>query len=131
MLHNGRVKLNLLIYRFVVVFVLLFCVGIGVGSAQIAYDTVFEKTMDAPVRFLLPILLSGMIIVFIMLLFRWFECFSETQLKIVTVFLFVTMSAIFAVLLCNLHPVPTTDPLHLTNKALEIIDTGKVPIAWT
>lgn len=45
--------------------------------------------------------------------------------------LFVVVSSIFGVLLCNFRPVPITDPLHLINKALEIIDIGEIPINWT
>lgn len=70
MLNKMRVNMNLLIYRIVMILLLLFCVGISIGSVEVAYNSMLEQSVAGPVRFFFPIILASLIIVFILLLFN-------------------------------------------------------------
>lgn len=117
-----------IIYRIILIMVMALSIGICAGSLIEAQESVLEESLSAPIRLFLILLVIAVINGAVMVCYKWIAGCNKKQLRIWAVVLFGIMTGVFTVLFLMLEPVPFTDPLIITSKALDIIETGKIPI---
>ncbi len=126
----GR-KFGMLVYRLILALVMLICIFIGFGCAWHAQDKVFTGVLSLSLRLLFPLMLAGLICLFVVLLYRAMDRFSRRQLIAASVVMFAVMALVFLVLFLNFKVTPAGDAMHVQDVALYFAKTGKVPLTKT
>lgn len=107
---------------------LIFCIFIGMGTIGNVQNNVFQQVLSPSVRTFFPILISVLICLFLVLLFRAFDRFGRGQLIAASIVMLGIMTAIFLIIFCSFKIIPFTDALHVQEAALSFVNGGELPM---
>lgn len=121
-------KCKLYSYRAVLSMTLFFSIFICAGTIANVHDKVFSDILSSTSRFIMPLMLAGLLYLFICLMYHWFDRISDRAVIISTAVLFGIMAVIFSIILLNFCSVPSTDALNLQDTAMYLTESKKRPI---
>lgn len=123
-----RKKFGTLAYQLILAVMMILCAFIAAGTVKNAQDELFAEVLSPSLRLIFPLLLAGLICVFLVLLYRRLNRLDRRQLIVASVAMFAIMTGIFLIIFCHFHVTPFTDALNVQDTALYFAKTGKVPL---
>lgn len=116
-------------YRATLLLTMVAVALILIGALGFTKEKVFADIFPVPMRLAFTLVLSAMIFLFIILLYRMLDRMNARQLRLISIVLFGIMLLVFAAILWGFKTVAGSDAMNLQDMAIYFAKTGDKPIS--